>query len=141
MLTVEKGTGKAVHAAFFCQLRSRIKPQVIANGTTLRLPKYHLTQKTHNVIFVPVNHLQAETSCQLLHGLPPPPEFLVGMDVGVVKKTKDTCSFTLQDLERVNGTWRTTHVEEYFHEPTSFFVRQSPFGEGIIRHSAHPGKL
>jgi len=98
MLTVEEGTGKAVHAAFFCQLCSRIETQVIANGTTVRLPKYHLAQKTHNVIFVPIDHLQPETFCQLLQGLPAAAEFLVGMDVGVIEEAKDTCSFTLQDL-------------------------------------------
>jgi hypothetical protein len=41
------------------------------------------------------------------------------MDVGVIEETKYTYSFTLQDLERVNGTWCTAHVEEYFQEGTS----------------------
>jgi hypothetical protein len=44
------------------------------------------------------------------------------MDVGVIEQAKDTSSFTLQDLERVNGTWGTTHVKEYFQEGTSFFA-------------------
>jgi hypothetical protein len=41
------------------------------------------------------------------------------MDIGVIEQTENTCSFTLQDLERVNGTWCTAHVEEYLQETTS----------------------
>jgi len=69
-----------------------------AEETTLRLPECHLTQKTHNVIFVPVDYFQAGTSCELLHRFQPAAEFLVGMNVGVIEEAKDPCSFILQYL-------------------------------------------
>ena len=90
MFTVEKGTGEAVHATFFCQLGSRIKAQIITNGTTLRLPVYNLAQKIHNVIIVPADHFQPHMFCQLFHRLPAATEFLIGMDVGIVEEAENT---------------------------------------------------
>jgi hypothetical protein len=63
------------------------------------------------------------------------------MDVGVIEEAKDTCPFTLQDLERVNGTWGTAHVEEYFQGGTSCFARRPLVTARIISHNPSPGKL
>jgi hypothetical protein len=92
---------------------------VVAVVTAIGFAVGHLPQEADHIIFVPVYNLQAYLFGKLLHRLQTAPIFLIGMYVGIVEKAKNLRALILQNLKRINGTWCTADVEEYFQESTS----------------------
>jgi hypothetical protein len=87
--------------------------------TAIGFAEGHLPQEADHIIFVPVYYLQAHLSGKLLHRLQTATIFLIGMDVGIIEKTKNLRALILQNLKRINGTRCTADVEQNFQESTS----------------------
>jgi hypothetical protein len=85
MLTVKKCGAEGIETAFVGQTGGVLQSSGIAVQAALALPENHLTQEVVQVIIFPNDQMHVEMFCHDAERFESSSEFLIGMNVGVVK--------------------------------------------------------
>ena len=109
---VKKRCGERVEAALFCQARCRVQSQRIAVKAAIGFAKSCLPEKGLRIIVSPEDNRQVLALREGSKGVEPFFEFLIRLNVRIVKKPVYGQVLAAQDRNRVDRTGTAADMEE-----------------------------
>jgi len=127
---VKKRCGERVEAALFCQARCRVQSQRIAVKTAIGFAKSCLPEKGLRIIVSPEDNRQVLALREGSKSVEPFFEFLIRLNVRIVKKSVYGQVLAAQDRNRVDRTGTAADMEKNSRHlvQSLFIVAQSRSG-------------
>jgi hypothetical protein len=108
---VKQGGAKGVGPGFLGLGDRFDKAHIVAETAAVILVENNLTQILPQTVVTMIVNPQVLLCGKLLHGLKTSFEFLVRMNIRIVEKTADLDAFSLEHLERIDGTGTAADVK------------------------------
>ena len=123
MFAVQKRRREGIKFPLFRHFNGGFQAAMVTMSAPFMLTIDHASKESLKIIFIPVDHLQSGSFGVGLDGLLSPHIFLIGVDVGIVKKPEGLKPRFPQPLQGKNGTMCTTRMKQNLHGTSLLFFR------------------